>query len=275
MSAGQKFSVICADPPWAFSDRLEKMKSKTRRSAASQYSTLTCSELKRLDVGSLADPLGCTLVMWVPSTLLQHGMDVMSAWGFAHKQTLPWVKTKYDPLKALKADLKKRVEDYVLNGNTHEQAIEDAVNDFDLNATLAFGMGRLFRQTHELALIGTSGKSVYTRLKSKSQRSVIFAPNAGHSIKPEELQDRLEVMFPDVPKLEMFARRNRVGWTCIGDGVTGKDIKLSIAELTCPAPPAWVGEPCGVYGCVTPKNQHAGMCDSCFEDYRKDPDAYK
>lgn len=33
--------------------------------------------------------------------------------------------------------------------------------------------------------------------------------------------------------------------------------------------------PCGIYGCTEPKNAMDAMCNSCREDYREDPDAYK
>jgi N6-adenosine-specific RNA methylase IME4 len=134
--------------------------------------------------------------------MLESGFETMRSWGFTPKQTFVWVKTKKDHTKYR-----------------------------DLNDTLAFGMGRLFRQTHEIAIIGTSGKSIYPKLKNHSQRSVVFDVNKGHSIKPEILQDRLDEMFPECEKIEFFARRLRTGWTCIGDGVTGKDIRESLDEF--------------------------------------------
>jgi len=196
-----KYQVIVSDPSWAFGDRLQKMKSPTKRSAASQYKTLSTAQVSRLDVPSLVDPSGCVLALWVPSTLLEHGLRVMHDWGFQLKQTFIWVKSK-----------KK-------------------IKSADPNDCLAFGMGRLFRQTHEIALIGTAGKTIYPLLEDHSQRSVVMAPNEGHSIKPPALQDRLDVMFPAASKLEMFCRRQRVGWECIGDAVTGEDITQSIQRL--------------------------------------------
>lgn len=198
----KKFNICVADPPWNFGDSLKKMKAKTKRSAKSQYKTMSASEVAQLEIASLIDPEWAVLVLWVPSTLLKEGLIVMDAWKFAHKQTFVWCKTKKDTSK-------------------HE----------DPNDMLSFGMGRLFRQTHEIALIGSSGKDVYKHLENRSQRSVMFDINKGHSTKPEILQDRLELMFPSANKLEMFARRQRPNWTCIGDAVTGKDIETSIEEL--------------------------------------------
>lgn len=206
-----KFNLISSDPPWAFGDRLQKMKSSTKRSAQSQYSTLTASEVAALDVPSIADPQYCLLALWVPSVLLPEGFEVMKAWGFNYKQTFIWVKTKKNLTK-------------------HVKKLIDAGKEVDVNELMAFGMGRLFRQSHEIALIGTMGK-VYTHLQNKSQRSVMFDINRGHSTKPELLQDRLDRMFPEAKKLEMFGRRLRSNWTVIGDGVTGVDVRESIANL--------------------------------------------
>ena len=95
-------------------------------------------------------------------------------------------------------------------------------------------MGHCFRQTHELALIGTRGK--YTQiLQNRSQRSVHISPSLSkHSEKTEELQNRLDIMFPNETKLEMFARRERPGYTCVGwesPSTIKEDIRDSIERL--------------------------------------------
>ena len=201
-----EFGIITADPPWAFSDGLKKMSDGVARSAASQYRTMSAAAVAALPVRSLADNAGCVLALWVPGCMLQHGLDVMASWGFTYKQNYVWVKTKRD-------------------------AIADAATKGHLNDCTSVGMGRLFRQSHELALIGTLGK-VQTAIKNRSQRSVSFARNEGHSAKPELLQDSLQAMFPDAECLEMFARRRRPGWVCIGDGIyPGVDIDTAIQAL--------------------------------------------
>lgn len=40
-----------------------------------------------------------------------------------------------------------------------------------------------------------------------------------HARKPEELQDWIEEAFTGQNRLELFARRNRPGWTCYGNEV--------------------------------------------------------
>jgi N6-adenosine-specific RNA methylase IME4 len=195
------FGVIVADPPWAFNDALVAMKRKVKRSAASQYDVLKLGDIIDLDVASVADPAGSILVLWVPSSMLDTGLSTMKAWGFKFKQTFVWVKTK-----------------------------KNAMHETNMNDSTRVGMGRLFRQSHEIALVGTRGK-VYKHLVNKAQRSVAFDLNRKHSAKPEILQDRLELMFPDVPKLELFGRRVRSGWTVVGDEIDGKDIRDALQDL--------------------------------------------
>jgi len=61
---------------------------------------------------------------------------------------------------------------------------------------------------------------------------VSFAPNLRHSAKPEDLQDSLDIMFPKGNKLELFARRIRKDWVCLGDEIcNGEDIRVSLAKL--------------------------------------------
>jgi N6-adenosine-specific RNA methylase IME4 len=205
-----KYQVIVADPAWSFSDKLRQ--SETKRSSNDQYSTLSIADIKKLEVNKIADPKGCVLGLWVPSSLLTEGLEVMKAWGFAHKQTHVWVKVKKD------ASVKKIISN----------------KNLDLNELLAFGMGRLFRQCHEIALIGINSNNIYKSLKNKSQRSVHLYENSKHSKKPELFQDYFEKMFPGpgLKYLELFARRLRPNWTCLGNEVcNGEDIRKSIRDL--------------------------------------------
>jgi N6-adenosine-specific RNA methylase IME4 len=77
----------------------------------------------------------------------------------------------------------------------------------------AFGMGHIVRAEHEVCLIATSGKPV---IKSKNTRSMFEAPISRHSEKPEAFY-RIVEQLADGPYVELFARRQRPGWTCLGD----------------------------------------------------------
>ncbi len=231
-----RFHVIIADPPYGFSDKLSM--SSTKRGANANYNTLTIEDLKLLKVPEITEN-NALLALWVPSSLLQSGLDIMKAWGFRQTQTVVWVKIKKEPFSDLWKQLKKNLK--FDNKKSYKprdfyKEIVLAGSKIIFNDILSFYMGRLFRQTHELCLIGVKGK-IYSELKNHSQRSVHLAPNLKHSAKPEDLQDSLEKMFPGshIKFLELFARRSRPGWTCLGnespDCPSGEDIRDSITRI--------------------------------------------
>jgi N6-adenosine-specific RNA methylase IME4 len=236
-----KYQVIVADPPWSFSDSLKM--SDVKRGAESNYSTMTIDEIKSLPISNLADQDGCLLALWVPSSLLQQGLDTMLAWGFTQKQTYIWAKTKIEPLDFFKKTISQLIKkpDIVYDKPAYTRIIKsitETIKNVSLNTTqniLSFGMGRLFRQSHEICLIGINNNGIYKLLTNKSQRSVSFAPNLKHSSKPDVLQDSLDIMFKDVPnKIELFARRARKGWVCVGNQspyTENEDIRESLSKL--------------------------------------------
>jgi N6-adenosine-specific RNA methylase IME4 len=220
-----RFDIILSDCAWSFSDKLKM--SDVKRSAEDNYSVMSIKDIAAIPVADIAEE-NSLLVSWVPSSLLQEGIEVMNKWGFKHKQTFIWVKTKMSPLQSLAKDIKKS---YKKNNNIDD--VKEIIDLFDFNQLLSFGMGRLFRQSHELALVGVRGKMV-NKISNKSQRSVCFAPVTKHSEKPEELQNRIDLMYPSAKKIELFARRDRPGWTCVGNqcpSSLGEDIRESIERL--------------------------------------------
>jgi N6-adenosine-specific RNA methylase IME4 len=231
------FTVIVADPCWSFSDKLKM--SDVKRGASSNYPTMTIADFKNLPVKELIDPKGSVLCLWVPSSLLQEGLDLMSEWGFAQKQTYIFTKVKRKPLKQLSKQILQTIKLSIESKSKLSiirKSISSLIDSESISNTLSFGLGRLFRNTHEICLIGTSNNLIYQQLSNKSQRSVCFAPNLKHSAKPEDLQNSLELMFPkakqDGKMLELFARRERAGWICLGNECGAKqDIRISLPQL--------------------------------------------
>jgi N6-adenosine-specific RNA methylase IME4 len=234
-----KFNLIVADCPWSFGDTLQM--SRIKRGASAQYNTLSDFDITNLNVESIAAD-DAVLALWVPSSKLQVGLDTMMSWGFEQTQTFIWVKTKKpgNIFKEIKKDIRDKIRTASSNAGFDLKNIFkivrqelDGLDTFDLNQSLSFYMGRLFRQTHEIVLVGKRG-SPYSNLKNKSQRSVLFDVNLKHSAKPEGLQERLELMFPESQKLELFARREREGWVCVGNQCASslnEDIRDSIKRL--------------------------------------------
>lgn len=80
------------------------------------------------------------------------------------------------------------------------------------------GMGVWVRCRHEFVLIGIRG-AFPAPPESARFDSVIEAPKIEHSVKPEVLQIHIEQMFPELQKIELFARTQREGWDCWGNEV--------------------------------------------------------
>ena len=94
---------------------------------------------------------------------------------------------------------------------------------------LSFGVGYWFRGCIELVLVGKRGKKSYRT----NVRGGHLSHPEGHSIKPDFLHELAEKHFPE-PRLEMFGRRERDGWTVIGNeapGHKGEDIKDALLRL--------------------------------------------
>lgn len=175
------YSVVVADPPWAFGDKLPGT-----RGAESHYPCMSVDDLCKLTLPPLADD--ALLFLWKVAAMTEEALAVMHMWGFNLKTEMVWVKTKKG----------------VVIG-------EPEVTD------LAFGMGRYTRAAHETCLVASRGKGL-NLVKNRSIRSVFFAEREAHSKKPELFYDLVEDLTGgEGHYLELFARRQRGGWTTLGN----------------------------------------------------------
>jgi N6-adenosine-specific RNA methylase IME4 len=78
------------------------------------------------------------------------------------------------------------------------------------------GMGYYFRQQHELLLVGTRG-ALPVPLPGNRVSSVLEAPRVEHSKKPAEMYEIIERMYAEYPKIELFCRSPREGWSVWGN----------------------------------------------------------
>ncbi len=171
-----RFGSILVDPPWRFRNRTGKVAPEHRR--LSRYPTMTFQQISALPVGDFALPQS-HLYLWTPNALLPEALGVMSAWGFAYKTNLAWLKVRKD-------------------GGPDGR-----------------GVGFYFRNVTELVLFGVRGK-LRTREAGRRQTNVIITRKQEHSWKPDDQYRVIEACSPG-PYLELFARRRVPGWTCWGD----------------------------------------------------------
>ena len=84
------------------------------------------------------------------------------------------------------------------------------------------GQGGVYTPTNEFLILGRKGKMPkVTRVDTTW--FLTKRPHNAHSKKPEFFQDLIETVS-DAPRLEMFARRERVGWD-----VWGNEVESSVA----------------------------------------------
>jgi N6-adenosine-specific RNA methylase IME4 len=155
-----------------------------QRSAENHYGVMTHERLLMLPVGDVAAE-DCALFMWTSGPFLQQALALGAAWGFTYKTiAFTWAKA-------------------TKNGNGWHM-----------------GLGYYTRANSEFVLLFTQGKP---KRVNGGVRSLVVSPVTRHSQKPEDVQDRLESLM-EGPYLEIFARRQRPGWMCLGDEISGNDI---------------------------------------------------
>ncbi len=187
----KKYKVIYPDPPWEYKDKCNS----GERGAEFKYPCMSMEELKALPVGELADE-DCAMLCWATWPLLPNIFreGLFEAWGFTYR-TIGFIW-----IKMIKS------EGSLLRSNR-----------------LKLGMGNYSRSNSEPCLLATRGKP--KRIDAGVQ-SVVVAPIGEHSAKPVEVHRRIERLFGDVPRIELFARRKRKGWDHWGNQVES-DVELN------------------------------------------------
>lgn len=95
----KKYEIIYADPPWDYKGQKQHAGAgkKDTGGAASHYPTIKLSDLKNLDVRSLAAE-NCLLFMWATSPHLDQAIELGKAWGFRWATVaFVWDKQKTNP----------------------------------------------------------------------------------------------------------------------------------------------------------------------------------
>lgn len=145
--------------------------------ATSHYSTMSQAEIQALPVGEWAAD-NAALLLWGTWPKIDEALAVCSAWGFRFVTcAFVWNKT-------------------YKNGRPY------------------CGLGFYTRSGSEFVLLGIKGSM---KPASRSVRQVITAPVGRHSAKPQVFYDRARDLFPEGPRLEMFARGPRDGWDVWGN----------------------------------------------------------
>jgi N6-adenosine-specific RNA methylase IME4 len=189
------FKLALMDPPWAFRTFAGKTRTPTLkkfREAEDHYATMSVAEMAALPVGEMMDK-DSVLAMWVVGSHCDAAIELAAAWGFRFTTDLfCWLKQKL--IGADQIDL--------FTGDIPPPRMS---------------MGYYTRKQKEDCWLFTRGRGL--PVLEHDVRQVIVEPRAGHSRKPAAQYDRLERLFGDVPRIELFARNTRPGWASWGNEV--------------------------------------------------------
>jgi N6-adenosine-specific RNA methylase IME4 len=208
------FQQILCDPAWAYSNRLSGAGRTVFGSGASgKYHTERTEDMALFRVSDVADPEGCQLRMWFTGPFGEDAYRLMRAWGF-EPITIEHVLIKVRKGDGLRGDMAEVLAKGLLG------AFRDAVRRLP---------GHYTASNAEFVLLGSRGATQLPVVKM--QPSVIVAETLPHSCKPDALHEHVEMCYPNARKLELFARRERAGWTTLGDAIDGRDLRVSLPEL--------------------------------------------
>ena len=151
------------------------------RSAERHYPTMNLADIAALPVSKIAAK-NSVLFMWANDPMLNVAFDVIRAWDFRFKTVgFYWIK------KNIKS------------------------------AGFFTGLGYYTRANPEQCLLATRGAGL--KRKDRGVQRLIAAPRGRHSEKPIEAYRRIERLFGNVSRIELFARRTRAGWDAFGNQV--------------------------------------------------------
>jgi len=209
-----KYDVIVLDAPWFFAQRPngfnngeQGKKTKFGGGAPGTYDLMTDERL--LQTAPLIKQIAAddaVMFMWACWPRLEIAMEYMKACGFAYKTcAFNWIKTNKDgsPAYGPGAYTSSNSEPCLLGVKRKSKS-----GKFSL--TPAKRMLNQIAETEE----DLDGEDLFEMIFSGD---VIKTPRFKHSQKPENVQDRIDLMYPTQRKLELFARRTRPGWTATGN----------------------------------------------------------
>ncbi len=174
-----KYDIVLIDPPWPYYGDGQK-----HGAAAKHYDLMTAKQINDLPVRSLFRTKDGVAFVWATAPKLDLAIDAIRAWGLHYRGVaFVWTKTRRDGAiigaQGVRATVTKPTSEFVLTATTKPR-------------------GRPFP------------------LLDETVRQDVLAPKGRHSEKPYEVHKRIERLYGDRPRIEVFARTGREGWDCWG-----------------------------------------------------------
>ena len=265
-----KFDIIVADPPWAYNSRCQWSETRFGGGTTRQYKTISLQAIADLPVKDIVSD-NAMLFLWVTHPYLEECFEVIHGWGFEYiTNACNWMKLNtqdpnvffgvgyYQKSCSELCLLTKRGKTIVPANNSVSSGILDIETLIDPQIMLSVSeASKAFdeilqnlkkvipaKDRHKISLdkiifyikdmFLSRFKLSPLELATSLARSIsydLLTPVQAHSKKPEEFQDGLDLMYPTSNKIELFARRHRPGWLCIGNETTGRDITEDLIDI--------------------------------------------
>ncbi|MGR8968115.1 MT-A70 family methyltransferase [Klebsiella pneumoniae] len=201
------YDLIYCDPPWEYGNRI------SNGAACNHYSTMSIEDLKRLPVWSLAAD-NAVLAMWYTGTHNREAVELAESWGFRVRtmKGFTWVK--------LNQNAADRFNKALSSGELVD--FNDLLEMLDRETRM--NGGNHTRANTEDVLIATRGAGL--ERKHAGIKQVVYSPLGAHSEKPWEVRHRLELLYGDVPRIELFSRSAAPGWSHWGNQCATASVEL-------------------------------------------------
>ena len=147
------------------------------------YECMRCVDIYELPIEKISND-DCALFLWATFPMLPEALHTIKSWGFNYKTVaFTWIK------------LNKK------------------------SKTPFFGMGQWTRTNAEMCLLGVKGN---IKRQNADVSQVILSSRENHSRKPSETRERIVRLMGDLPRIELFARKEK--WLFEDESFKGWDV---------------------------------------------------
>lgn len=227
-----QFGVMLGDLPWPYNARLRGPgRTAFGGGASGHYNCMSESDLWDLGpsvLSVLADR--AAVFMWVTGPRQDFAMDLFRHWGLKYCTiAFSWVK--------LSRDGRPRVLPGCYTGSNKEDVWLLTHNRRMLSPKMTprSANGRLLTpQIYDESAYDreeTDHKLIQAMQTEEGFVRVFGTVPREHSRKPDEIRERVVQMYPDVRRIELFARTSHPDYTCVGNEIDGLDIREALYRL--------------------------------------------
>jgi site-specific DNA-methyltransferase (adenine-specific) len=181
----KKYNIIYADPPWSYyNDSDAKIDCTTIKGMRRPpYNVLGSESIKKIPVNNISDKKSI-LFIWTTDYHLEKCLEIIKSWGFQYK-TIGFVWSKRNK-----------------NGTP-----------------VRFCGAYTMKSGVELCLLATKGNQARKLLLKHNVPAYLESQREHHSKKPDEIRKRIDELFGNIKKIELFARQKTDGWDVWGNEV--------------------------------------------------------